>query len=69
MSTPENSSTSKPRCRHLRNKEMYYQAHGQEDDEFASGIHWCAKTQESFGPDGQPADKVDCCAGRTCYVS
>ena len=52
-------------CRHLRNKEMYYQ--GQEDDEFASGIYWCQQTREAFGPDGQPCDKKECCEGRSCY--
>jgi hypothetical protein len=54
-------------CRNLRSKEMYYQGVGHED-EFASGVYWCAKTQEGFGPDGQPAGKKECCAGRTCYV-
>jgi hypothetical protein len=68
MSSPENSAKFEVRCRHLRNKEMYYHSHGQEEDEFASGIHWCAKTQEAFGPDGEPTGKTDCCAGRACYV-
>lgn len=54
-------------CRHLRSKEMYYQ--GQDDDAFASGIYWCSKTQENFGPDGISAEKNQCCAGRACYVS
>ena len=45
---------------------MYYQ--GQVEDEFASGVYWCSKTQENFGPDGEPAGKSDCCAGRSCYV-
>ena len=53
-------------CRNLRCKEMYY--HGQEDDEFASGAFWCSQTHENFGPDGEPAGKTDCCAGRSCYV-
>ena len=54
-------------CRDLRSKEMYYQGAGHED-EYASGVYWCAKTQEGFGPDGQPAGKMECCAGRSCYV-
>jgi len=54
-------------CRHLRNKEMYYQA--PDDDEFASGIFWCNQTQEAFGPDGEPCGKKQCCANRTCYVT
>jgi len=55
-------------CRHLRSKEMHYQTPGQEDDEFSSGIHWCAKTQEAFGPDNEAAGKRECCIGRGCYV-
>ena len=65
---PENTPSFQSPCRHLRNKEMHYQT-GQEEDEFASGIHWCAKTQEAFGPDGQPAAKTDCCTARTCYTA
>ena len=52
----------------MRSKEMYYQGQGQEDDEFSSGVFWCGKTQENFGPDGQPVSKAECCAGRGCYV-
>lgn len=62
----ENSVEFKPPCQHLRNKEMFYQ--GQEDDPYASGIYWCCKTQENFGPDGSAAGKNECCAGRSCYV-
>jgi len=53
-------------CRNLRNKEMYYQA--PEEDEYASGIFWCGKTHESFGPDGEPVSKKQCCEGRSCYL-
>ena len=55
-------------CRHLRNKEMYYQSLDQEEDQFSSGIYWCNQTQENFGPDGQPCGKMECCAGRECYL-
>ena len=55
-------------CRNLRSKEMYYQSPGQEDDPYSSGLCWCTRTQESFGPDGAPAGKGECCAGRSCYV-
>ncbi len=54
-------------CRHLRNKEMYYNA--PDDDAYASGAFWCARTHECFGPDGQAADKADCREGRSCYLS
>jgi hypothetical protein len=56
-------------CQHLRSKEMYYQAFGQEDDAFASGIYWCLRTHESYGPDGEPAGRKECCDGRDCFKS
>lgn len=65
--SPQNADLALP-CRNLRSKEMYYQPAGQEEDEFASGIFWCCRTQESFGPDGQPIGKRECCAGRGCFV-
>lgn len=46
---------------------MYYNA--PDDDAYASGVFWCGKTHESFGPDGQAADKTECCEGRSCYLS
>jgi hypothetical protein len=64
---PENPGGIALPCRHLRNKEMYYQ--GNEDDECASGIYWCARTQEAFGPDSQIVGKNDCCAGRSCFIT
>jgi len=63
----QNSAQLSP-CRNLRSKEMYY-AYGEADDEFSSGCFWCAKTQEGFGPDGEPAGKAECCNGRQCYIS
>ena len=68
MNTPQPLSNLVTPCRHLRNKEMYHQADWQKEDAFSSGIHWCAKTQENFGPDGQAVEKSACCAGRNCYV-
>jgi len=69
MDHPEASSELRFPCRHFRNKEMYYQSADEEEDQFSSGIYWCLKTQESFGPDGEPVGKNHCCAGRSCYVS
>jgi len=67
MNALENSSAElQAHCRHLRCKEMYYQ--GNQEDEYASGAYWCSQTQENFGPDGEPAGKTECCAGRTWYV-
>ena len=66
--TPEENALQPP-CRHLRSKEMYYQDYGQPDDEFSSGIHWCGKTQENFGPDGESCSKAECCSGRACYLA
>ncbi|MEW6159914.1 MAG: hypothetical protein AB1813_20985 [Verrucomicrobiota bacterium] len=56
-------------CRHMCSKEMYYEPYGAGDDQYSSGIYWCMKTQENFGPDGQPVSKNDCCPGRTCYIT
>lgn len=55
-------------CRHLRSKEMFYESGGQEDDPFSSGLFWCTKTHENFGPDGQAVGKTHCCRGRSCYI-
>lgn len=67
MNSTEETVRFKVPCRHLRNKEMYYNA--PDDDAYASGVFWCGKTHESFGPDGQAADKTECCEGRSCYLS
>jgi hypothetical protein len=56
-------------CRHLRSKEMYYQDYGAADDEFSSGVYWCGKTQENFGPDGEPCSRGNCSGERTCYLA
>ena len=66
MNNPNESAGFEIPCRNLRSKEMYYEA--SEDDEFASGIYWCTKTHESFGPDGEPVAKKQCCEGRLCYI-
>lgn len=55
-------------CQHFRSKEMYYQEPGQDDDQFSSGVFWCIKTHEGFGPDGQPVGKTHCCASRSCFL-
>lgn len=69
MSNSEPAPQIQIPCRNLRSKEMYYQALGQEDDQFSSGLYWCGRTQETFGPDGQPVSKGDCCNGRPCFGS
>ena len=71
MNTPEEASTLSVAfpCRFLRSKEMHYLSPGAEDDEFSSGIYWCNKTHENFGPDGEEVGKRHCCAGRNCYLS
>lgn len=63
------SGTMTTPCKVLRSKEMFYEAPDQEsDDAFASGAYWCGKTQEPFGPDGEPAEKEACQCGRSCYI-
>lgn len=56
-------------CKHLRNKEMYYQNDGLAEDGFESGAFWCTQSQESFGPDGEAVDNRECGPGRGCYCS
>lgn len=68
-SEPLSLANLKIPCRHLRSKEMYYQEYGAADDEFSSGVYWCGKTQENFGPDGQPCSRGDCSGERTCYLA
>jgi hypothetical protein len=46
---------------------MFYQPLGHEDDQFSSGIYWCTRTHEGFGPDGEPAAREQCCQGRSCF--
>lgn len=67
MNNSESVQSFQIPCRNLRSKEMYHQAPGQEDDQFCSGLYWCCRTHESFGPDGQPVSKADCCNGRPCF--
>jgi hypothetical protein len=66
-----NPSESAPQiqipCRNLRCKEMYHEAPGHQEDEFSSGLYWCTKTHENFGPDGEPVGKSRCCATRACF--
>ena len=68
MNPQENSLNIRIPCQYLRSKEMYHQDLGQEEDQYSSGLFWCGKTHESFGPDGQPAGKIECCAGRPCHL-
>jgi hypothetical protein len=69
MNKSESASQFQTPCRNLRCKEMYHQSPGQQEDEFSSGLYWCVKTQENFGPDGQPVAKTQCCNGRSCFGS
>lgn len=69
MNPTQSQSLHRPVCRNLRSKEMFHQEPATSEDAFSSGIYWCAKTQESFGPDGQCAGKTECCADRPCYLS
>jgi len=54
-------------CKHIRSKEMYYQSSTDENDPFSSGMFWCARTHESFGPDGEPVERAECKADRRCF--
>ena len=67
MDAKHSTSLLKRQCPFLRNKEMYYGESGLEDEAFSSGAFWCTKTQEAFGPDGEPAGGEECRAGRSCF--
>jgi hypothetical protein len=67
MSNPESATQSRIPCPNLRSKEMFHQALGQEEDQFSSGLYWCVRTSESFGPDGQPVGKAECGRDRRCF--
>ena len=68
MKTPERAPEAVLPCRCMRSKEMYYQPRGAGEDNFSSGIYWCTKTEEGFGPDGEPAGPDQCAPGRPCYL-
>jgi hypothetical protein len=67
MNPQEISLRHKAPCQCMRSKEMYHQPVGLEEDDFASGIFWCTKTHENFGPDGEPVGKQECGPGRSCF--
>lgn len=67
MNRSDKSTTVQAPCRFLRCKEMYFREPDAAETEAGGGAYWCQQTQESFGPDGQPACKEDCAAGRACY--
>ena len=68
MNTPKPDVPPVCQCKYLRSKEMYYQGLNPEEDAFSSGVYWCSKTYEAFGPDGESADRTECCPGRSCYT-
>jgi hypothetical protein len=68
MNETESAPQFEIACLNLRSKEMYHQAAGQEEDQFCSGLYWCGRTNETFGPDGQPVGKSECSGGRPCYA-
>ena len=59
-------------CRHMRHKMMFCDdRHAQVGRVDASGEHshvyYCAKTQDSLGPDNEPVSMVECSPERGCY--
>jgi hypothetical protein len=54
-------------CKHLRSKEMYYQDRPLEEDDYSSGVYWCSRTHETFGPDGREVSRPECKAPRACF--
>ncbi|HIG30136.1 MAG TPA: hypothetical protein EYQ50_21000 [Verrucomicrobiales bacterium] len=68
MKEPESTPKFVVSCRYLRRKDMYYEVPGEEDPDDAGEACWCNKTQESFGPDGEAAEKLQCQSGRSCFM-
>ena len=58
-------------CYNLRHKMMYVDeredVRGMVDDSSDTRIYFCAKSQESLGPDGTPVHPADCTPSRDCY--
>jgi len=61
---------SKNLCRRFRTKGMFVDV---EPDptvpSMSSECFWCTHTMNALGPDGRPADDLDCQTGRSCYES
>jgi len=54
-------------CKHIRSKEMYYESDPADGDQYSGGVYWCAKTHETFGPDGEPVERSECTPDRACF--
>lgn len=54
-------------CKHIRSKEMYYQSDQVDGDAYSGGVYWCAKSFQSFGPDGAAVERSECTPDRTCF--
>ena len=58
-------------CQHLRHKLMYvderHASRGLVDDSSRTRVFWCAKTQDSLGPDAEPVSPTECSMARKCY--
>lgn len=68
MDTPKSSTGRMQMCKHLRSHEMYFLDSDDDETENHSGSYWCNMTQENFGPDGNFADRGECCSGRDCFL-
>ena len=64
------SPATLPPCVYLRSKAMYVTGeikNPEHPDEAGSQNCWCNLTQRVMGPDAQPANRLDCVAGRECH--
>jgi hypothetical protein len=68
--TPASSRITLSHCSHLRHKGMYVMAEVDPGDysqgAYEATAYWCAKTQKSFGPDGDIVGREMCRHGRSC---
>ncbi len=63
----------KPCCQHLRHKMMFcderHDVPGMVDDSSDTRVFFCAVTQESLSPIGDPVSPTCCTTERECYRS
>ena len=68
--TPSSRLVTANHCAHLRHKGMYVMAEADPGDTAAGSYeatsYWCAKTQRSFGPDGDIVGRHACRGHRPC---
>jgi len=73
MEQPIRPVQLQPSCLNLRHKLMYIDERqtqpGVVDDSSDTRVFFCVKTQDTLGPDGEPAAPTQCGSERSCYCA